>query len=142
MQVRIKTIGDTPLPRYETAGACAFDISAREKTVIPARAVALIPSGLIVEVPAGYMLTVVPRSSTPKRKGLLIPHGIGIIDQDYCGDTDEIKLQVLNFTEQEVVVEKGERIGQAVLVKIERAEWEQVQQIKAESRGGFGSTKH
>lgn len=141
MHVRIKAIGDTPLPKYETEGACAFDLSARERTVISSKSLGLVPSGLIIETPPGYMLTVVPRSSTPKRKGLLIPHGIGIIDQDYCGEGDEILLQFYNFTDAEVIVEKGERIGQAVFVKIERAEWVPVEQMRDKTRGGFGSTK-
>lgn len=142
MHVRIKAIDGTQVPKYETEGACAFDISARERTVFPAKSLGLVPSGLIIETPKGYMLSVLPRSSTPKRKGLLIPHGMGVIDQDYCGPEDEIKLQFYNFTDQEVVVEKGERIAQGVFVKIERAEFEPVEQLREKTRGGFGSTKH
>jgi len=139
MRVRIKTIGDTALPQYQTPGAAAFDLHAREWTLIPAKQVALVPTGLIVQVPEGYMLHVGARSSTPKR-GLLVPHGFGIIDQDYHGDTDEIMLQFYNFTDADVAVKQGERIGQAVFVRIEKAEWDKVESMNKESRGGFGST--
>jgi dUTP pyrophosphatase len=86
------------------------------------------------------MLTVVTRSSTPARKGLSVPHGIGIIDQDYCGPNDEVKLQVFNFTNKPVNVDKGERVGQAVFVKVEKAQWNEVNETKKDNRGGFGST--
>jgi dUTP pyrophosphatase len=83
---------------------------------------------------------VAARSSTPRRKGLLVPHGVGIIDQDYCGPEDEIRVQVLNFTSWPVVVERGERIAQAILVSIARAEFVESTDLPVESRGGFGST--
>jgi dUTP pyrophosphatase len=140
MQVHIKVIGDTPLPKYSTDGACAFDLQARERIVIPAKQLGLIPTGLIIQVPEGYMLHVGARSSTPKRKGLLVPHGFGIIDQDFWGENDEVLLQFYNFTDHETVVEKGERVGQGVFVKIEKAEWEPTLHMKDKNRGGFGTS--
>ena len=86
------------------------------------------------------MLTVVTRSSTPKKKGLLVPHGIGIIDQDYHGEKDEVMLQVYNFTNQEVAVARGERVGQAAFVRVDKGEWEETAEMPKTSRGGFGST--
>jgi len=141
MKVKIKRIDkELPLPVYETGGSVGFDILAREKTVIKNGEISMIPSNLIVEVPDGYMLVVASRSSTPKKRGLTPPHGFGIIDQDYCGEEDEIKVLVYNFTDKEVLVERGEKIAQGVFVKIDRFEWEEVSDIKKESRGGFGST--
>lgn len=141
MQVRIKRKHpDAVLPQYHTPGSVAFDLAACEPVVIQKRSLGFIPTGLIIATPEGYMLTVVTRSSTPRKKGLSIPHGIGIIDQDYCGEEDEIKLLVYNFTDQDVAVEKGERLGQAVFVKIEKAEWELVEKMDVPTRGGFGST--
>jgi len=141
MQVKIKRIDNTlPLPEYQTAGAVAFDLYSREDMVIAPKTIALIPTNLIIETPKGYMLTVVTRSSTPKKKGLLVPHGIGIIDQDYHGAKDEIMLQVYNFTDQEATVSRGERVGQAAFVRVDRGEWEEVGEVKETSRGGFGST--
>ena len=86
------------------------------------------------------MLTVASRSSTPKKKGLLTPHGIGIIDQDYCGPEDEIKIQVYNFTDEPVTIERGDKIAQGVFVRVDTFEWEEVDVMTGESRGGFGST--
>lgn len=141
MEISIKRIEkDLPLPEYQTPGSVAFDLYSRKDMAIEPKSLGFIPTNLIIKTPPGYMLVAVPRSSTPKRKGLSIPHGIGIIDQDYCGEEDELLLQVYNFTEKEVKIERGERIGQAVFLPIEKAEWKEVDQMSAESRGGYGST--
>jgi len=141
MQVRIKRIdNDLPLPRYETGGSVGFDILARVETKIAPKQLALIPGNIIVEVPEGYMLTVASRSSTPIKKGLLTPHGIGIIDQDYCGPQDEIKIQVYNFSEQEVVIGRGDKIAQGLFVRVDTFAWKEVGEMTKVSRGGFGST--
>jgi dUTP pyrophosphatase len=86
------------------------------------------------------MLAVVSRSSTPKRKGLLSPHGFGVIDTDYCGESDEIGVLVYNFTDRDVEVLRGERIAQGVFIKVETAEFIQKSKMAEKSRGGFGST--
>lgn len=141
MNVKIKRIDkDLPLPRYETAGSVGFDILARVETIVQAGGIALIPGNIIVEVPEGYMLTVASRSSTPIKKGLLTPHGIGIIDHDYCGPEDEIKIQVRNFTDHDVVIVRGEKIAQGVFVRVDTCVWDEVDEMKKSSRGGFGST--
>jgi dUTP pyrophosphatase len=142
MNVCIKTIDDTPVPKYETEGAVGFDFSARERIVIAPKSLGFVKTGCIIEVPHGYMLHVGSRSSTAKKKGLLTPHGFGIIDQDYCGEGDEILLQFYNFTDADVVVEKGERVGQGVFVKIEKVAFTPTEQMREKTRGGFGSTKH
>jgi dUTP pyrophosphatase len=141
MKVKIKRIDKSlPLPAYETEGAVAFDLICRQETIVQPRDIARIPSNVVIEVPEGYMLVVTPRSSTPVKYGLLIPHGIGIIDNDYCGDGDEIKIQVLNFTDKPITVPRGARIAQGVLVKIEKVSWEEVESMNRRTRGGFGST--
>ena len=141
MNIRIKRIDKSlPLPEYQTLGSVAFDLYSRINTEIQPKNLALIPNNLIIEIPSGFMLTVVPRSSTPKRKGLLIPHGIGIIDQDFHGEEDEIRTQLYNFTDEIVKIEKGERIAQAVFVPIELASWQEVDKMKDNNRGGYGST--
>ena len=99
MKVRIKRLDkDLPLPMYETGGSVGFDLLCRESVTIEPQTVALIPANVIIETPPGYMLMVTLRSSTPRKLGLLIPHGVGIIDQDYCGEGDEIQIQIYNFT--------------------------------------------
>jgi dUTP pyrophosphatase len=129
-----------PLPRYESAGAVGFDIITRVTTQIEPGQIALVPGNVIVKVPQGYALLLVPRSSLPRKKGLMCPHSLGVIDQDYHGDKDELMVQVQNITQQTVTVERGERIAQGIFVKVERAQWEEVESHGADSRGGFGST--
>jgi len=128
-----------PMPEYKTPGAVAFDIYAREQTEIPPTALGYIPTNLIVRIPEGYCLLLASRSSTPK-KGLLVPHGMGLIDQDHCGPQDEMLVQVYNFTQAAVVVERGERIAQAMLVPIEKPELVEMAVAAENSRGHFGST--
>jgi dUTP pyrophosphatase len=141
MKVKIKRIDKSiPLPVYETDGAVGFDISAREDFAIKSGEIVLVPSNIIVEVPKGYMLVVASRSSTPRKKGVMQPHGFGIIDHDYCGPEDEIKIQVYNFTDSAVEIKKGDKIAQGVFVRIDKFEWEESDEIRVESRGGFGST--
>ena len=142
MQVNIKRIDPTlPLPQYQTPGSVAFDLYARKTTTITPWRPTIIPANVIVAVPKGYFLMLSSRSSTPIKKGLMVANGIGVIDQDYHGDQDEIGIQVLNFTKKDVTIKKGERIAQALLVSITKvAEFNEVDQMSSKSRGGFGST--
>ncbi len=143
MRVQIQRVDPTlPLPTYQTAGAVGFDCITRITTTLQPREIALIPSNIIVKVPDGYALIIASRSSTPRKKGLSLPHGIGVIDQDYHGPEDELLVQVQNITDQPVTVERGERVAQGLLVRVDRAEWEEVDGHGAETRGGFGSTGH
>lgn len=140
LPVKIKRIDTTlPLPTYATAGSVGFDLLCREDTEIAPRKLGRIPGNIIVQTPPGYMLLLTMRSGAPKRKGLLIPHGVGIIDQDYCGDGDELLVQVYNFRDEAVMVQRGERIAQGVFVPIMRVEWNESDEIGV-GRGGFGST--
>ena len=141
IKVNIKRIDKTlPLPKYETVGSVGFDLICRESAEIPPQSIVLIPANVIVETPVGYMLMVCLRSSTPRKFGLMMPQGVGIVDNDYCGEEDELKIQVYNFTDKVVNIERGSRIAQAVFVRVNTAEWNEVEQMSATSRGGFGST--
>ena len=139
--VRIKRLSPSvQLPRYESDGAAAFDLAAASDVIVEAGQVALIPTGLIIEVPPGMFLGIFARSSTPLKRGLMVANGVGIVDQDYCGPHDEVKIAVLNFTSAPVQVSAGDRIAQAMLLPINRVTWEEVDVIRSASRGGFGST--
>lgn len=142
MKVKIKRIDQTlDLPKYQTEGSVFFDLSARENVLIKPGEMELIPLNIVVEVPEGYMFLLSSRSSTSMKKGLLAPNGVGVIDQDYCGDDDEVKLIVYNFTEDPVFVARGERIAQAGFIAIGKvAKWQEVETMLSENRGGFGST--
>ena len=140
LQVTIKRIDTSlPLPTYATAGSVGFDLFCREDTEVAPRKLARIPANVIVQTPPGYVLLLAMRSSTPRRKGLLIPNGMGVIDQDYCGEGDELMVQVYNFRDEAVMVLRGERIAQGIFVPVMRTVWQEVEEM-GEGRGGFGST--
>lgn len=102
--------------------------------------VTLVPTGLVIEVPAGHMLGVFARSSTPLKRGLMVANGVGIVDSDYCGPTDEIKIEVFNFTSSPVEIRPGDRLAQGVIMPYVRAEWSESAAPARQARGGFGST--
>lgn len=130
---------ELPLPSYATAGSVGFDLLCRQAIEVAPHELALIPANVIVQTPPGYMLLLTMRSSTAKRKGLLMPNGVGIVDQDYCGEGDELMLSVYNFRAQPVTVLRGERLAQGIFVPVARVVWDEVQSL-GQSRGGFGST--
>ena len=137
MIVKIKRIDKSlPLPKYETPGAVGFDFIVRQNTEIPARSYGRALSNIVVQVPAGYMLWVTDRSSTLAKKGLLITEGV--IDRDYCGDNDEILLQFYNPTDTPVTIARGERVAQGVFLATLTPQWEEVEEMGGEDRGGFG----
>ena len=141
MNVRIRRLHpDTPLPRYESDLAAAFDFSAAEDVIIEPRQVALIPTGLVVEVPPGMFLGVFARSSTPVKRGLMVANGVGVIDPDYCGPADEVKIPVMNFTAATVTIRRGDRIAQGIFLAAPRVTWAETGELRADSRGGFGAT--
>jgi len=142
MNVTIKLIDDTLFqPAYQTPGSVAFDLMARIDVTVKPFYPTIIPLNVVIKIPKGHMLLLASRSSLPLKKGLIVANGIGIIDQDYCGDDDEIGLQVINFTKKNVLVKKGERIAQGMFVKITKViRFNKVVSMKTKSRGGFGST--
>jgi dUTP pyrophosphatase len=127
------------LPEYQTRDAAGFDLAAvSDVTVEPGR-VALIPTGLVIRVPLRMFLGIFARSSTPLKRGLMIANGVGVIDPDYCGPTDEVKIAVMNFTGEPVTVRAGDRIAQGILLDAPLVEW--VEGAPGDtSRGGFGSS--
>lgn len=140
LRVAIKRIDKgLPLPVYATAGSVGFDLLCRETVEILPRQIELIPGNVIVRIPAGYFLMLTLRSSTPRRKSLLIPNGVGIIDQDYAGEGDELKVQVLNFGDEAVEVKRGERIAQGLFIPVVHVRWDEIEEV-GQGRGGFGST--
>lgn len=139
--VRIRRLDPSvALPAYATAGSAAFDLAASETTVIAPGEVRLIPTGLVIEVPAGMFLAVFARSSTPLKKGLMVANGVGVVDSDYCGPADEIRIPVINVTAAPVEIRKSDRIAQGILLPSPQVEWEEVTELATTSRGGFGGT--
>jgi dUTP pyrophosphatase len=142
LPVRIRRLDPAvPLPAYQTPGAAGFDLAANADMTIPPGTIALVPTGLVIQVPQGHFLGIFARSSTPLKKGLMVANGVGVIDLDYCGATDEVKIQVLNFTAAPVQVAKGDRIAQGLFIPVVRADWQEADgDLRNGSRGGFGAT--
>ena len=141
LKVKIKRIDkDLPLPAYQTDGSVAVDLYARLDYTVKPKEIALIPGNVIIQAPPGYFFIIAARSSLPRKKGLVIPQAVGIVDADFCGEKDEILLQVMNITDVPVEVKRGERLAQGFFTKFDKIEWEEVDQMASDSRGGFGST--
>ncbi len=132
MRVKVQTPYELA---YQTHGSCAFDFQANETVTFAPWEYRLIDTGTVIEVPEGYVLQISPRSSTFKNFWLIQVNGVGIIDQDYCGDNDIIKFPYLNMRSEPVIIEKGTRIWQGMFLKIEQAQF-----MNKADRGGFGST--
>ena len=140
MKVKIKRIEkDIPLPEYKTAGAAGFDFVARKTLTILPKSFDYIPLNACIATPKGYMLLLAERSSTHK-KGLSMINGVAIGDQDFCGNGDEYRAVLYNFTDKPVTIERGERIVQGVFVPILKHEWREVDDMGSKDRGGFGTT--
>jgi len=144
LSVRIRRLRSAvALPEYQTAGAAGFDLAASDDVTVQPGAVALIPTGLVIETPPGYFLGVFARSSTPLKRGLMVANGVGVVDSDYCGPRDEVKIAVMNFTAAPVEVKAGDRIAQGLFIPVARAEWQESDEdLRDGSRGGFGATGH
>jgi dUTP pyrophosphatase len=140
-RVRIRRlIASAVIPRYETAGAAGFDLSAAQDMTVQPGEVTLVPTGLAIEVPPNTFLGVFARSSTPLKRGLMVANGVGVVDPDYCGPDDEVKIEVYNFTARPVHIKAGDRIAQGILIPAVRVVWDEAAELQRESRGGFGAT--
>ena len=128
-----------PLPAYASAGAAAFDLAAAEDVEIPPGAIRLVGTGLVFAVPDGHFLAIFARSSTPLKRGLVVANGVGVLDSDYCGPNDELKIQLLNITDASISVNAGDRLAQGMVLQAPRVEFVEGQ-TTAPTRGGFGST--
>ena len=141
MRLKIKRLNPAVgLPEPATGGAAGFDLAAAADVEIPPRSIRLVGTGLVIAVPEGHFLGIFARSSTPLKRGLMVANGVGIIDSDYCGPGDEIKIQVLNVTDAPVKVARGDRLAQGIVLPCPRVEWDEVEEMRVPTRGGFGST--
>ncbi len=141
MEVRIVNKSKHPLPGYETKHAAGMDLRANidEPITLQPLQRALVATGLFIELPAGYEAQVRPRSGLAAKKGVTVLNSPGTIDADYRG---EVKVILVNLSNETFVVEDGERIAQLIVAKHERAEWQETVTLVETERGagGFGST--
>jgi dUTP pyrophosphatase len=141
MRLKIRRLDPTiSLPGYGTDEAAGFDLAAAHDVRVAPGQIALVRTGLVIEVPTGHFLGIFARSSTPLKRGLMVANGVGVIDPDYSGPNDEVMVQVLNFTASEVMVQRGDRLAQAVVLPAPRVTWDEVSEIRQATRGGFGAT--
>ena len=141
MRLKITRLDPTlPLPGYGTSEAAGFDLAASHDIVVQPGQIALVRTGLIIEVPAGHFLGIFARSSTPLKRGLVVSNGVGIIDPDYCGDEDEVMIQVLNITDSKIRIRRGDRLAQGIVLPAPRVTWAEITTACKPTRGGFGST--
>ena len=137
-----KTNPDVILPQYETKGASGCDVRAflpEGPLVIPSGEWRLVSTGLCPEIPLGYEIQVRPRSGLAFRNGVTCLNTPGTVDSDYRG---EIKVNLINHSKTDFVVENGMRIAQFVIAKVENASFEVSDDLSQSERGegGFGST--
>lgn len=140
MHITIKRFDkNLPLPEYKTSGAVAMDLVARVTTTIQPGKPGYVPLNIALQLPEGYWALLAARSSLHKR-GLILANGIGIGDEDFCGDADEYQAALWNLSDQAVTIERGERICQLMIREFERVEWQEVDTLTGKNRGGLGST--
>ncbi len=141
MKIKIVNKSKHRLPLYETNASAGVDLRANldEPVVLKPLERSLIPTGLFIELPVGYEAQIRPRSGLAIKKGITLLNTPGTIDADYRG---EIKIILANISNEEFVVNDGERIAQMVIASHEQAEWIEVDELKETERGagGFGST--
>lgn len=132
---------DALAPEYKTAGAAGFDIAIVEDLVVPPRSIVKSGTGLVVQIPDGHFLLIGSRSSNTTKKGITLANGIGVLDSDYRGPTDQIWLVIENITDVEVRLAKGDRVAQGMVIPCPKVTLEEITgEVDAADRGGFGST--
>lgn len=132
------------LPIRKTRNSAAYDIEAAEDIILPSfkkgMKPTLIPTGIKAYMKSDEVLLIVPRSSGPKKQGISFPHNVGVIDSDYYGNSDNdghIFIQCINLKDEDVLIKKGDAVGQAIFQKYLTVDDDSANGIRA---GGFGST--
>ncbi len=141
--IRIKIVNksDNPLPSYHTSGSAGMDLRAYTEEPIRIEPLErlLIPTGIYISLPAGYEAQIRARSGMSLKHGITTANGIGTIDSDYRG---EIKVILVNLSNEAYTIESGDRIAQMVIARYERSDFEEVEDLDETDRssGGFGHT--
>ena len=141
LKVKIINRSRFDLPRYATPLSAGMDVRANidEAVVLRPLERAMIPTGLSIELPEGYEMQIRPRSGLAAKHGITVLNSPGTIDADYRG---EIRVILVNLSNEEFRIEAGERIAQMVVARHEQVEWELTEELAESERGegGFGST--
>jgi len=141
VKVNIVNQSRHPLPSYSTLLSAGMDLRAHldESVILAPGARALVPTGLYISLPEGYEAQIRPRSGLALKKGITLLNTPGTIDADYRG---EIGMIVVNLSQEDFIINDGERIAQMVVAKHETVEWELCNTLDETTRGagGFGHT--
>ena len=141
MKVKVINRSRFDLPRYATPLSAGMDVRANidEAVILRPLERAMIPTGLSIELPEGYEMQIRPRSGLAAKHGITVLNSPGTIDADYRG---EIRVILVNLSNEEFRIEAGERIAQMVVARHEQVEWELTEELAESERGegGFGST--
>jgi dUTP pyrophosphatase len=142
VEIRVQRLDpELPLPRQQHTDDAGYDLHARERVELPPRGGrGLVPTGLAVAIPPGYAAFVLPRSGLALKHGITCLNTPGLIDPLYRG---ELKVLLVNTDPTDAfVVERGDRIAQLVVQRVERVEWQDVPALDTTERDtfGFGST--
>ena len=141
MNIRIINRSKNALPAYETLHAAGMDLRASLEETISLKPMErkLVPTGLYMELPEGFEAQIRPRSGLAFKHGIGIVNSPGTIDADYRG---EIKVLLINFSDQVFEINTGDRIAQMVVARHEKVNWEQVEELNETTRGvgGYGHT--
>ena len=141
MQIKVINTSQHPLPTYETTTSAGVDLRANLTETITLKSLerTLVKTGVFLEIPEGYEAQVRPRSGLALKKGVTVLNSPGTIDADYRG---EVGVILINLSNEDFVIENGERIAQLVFAKVEQAQWLEVKTLSDTTRGegGFGST--
>ena len=141
MKVQIINRSKHLIPTYETEGSAGMDLRANIEASIVLKPLerAIIKTGLFIALPIGFEAQVRPRSGLAAKKGITVLNSPGTIDADYRG---EIGVILVNLSNEEFVVNDGDRIAQLIMAKHERLQWVEVATLENTERGvgGFGST--
>ena len=141
MKVFVKLSPEAQLPEYKSEGASGADLFAyiENEVVLKPGERCLVPTGVAVQLPFGYELQVRPRSGLALKHGVTVLNTPGTVDSDYRG---ELQVLLVNFGGEDFRLQKGDRIAQAVISKVERVIFEEVLSLNETKRGtsGYGST--
>ena len=141
MKVKVINKSKQALPAYETSASAGVDLRADIDKIVVLKSFerTLVKTGLFLEIPEGFDGQVRPRSGLALKKGITVLNSPGTIDADYRG---EVGVILINLSQEDFIIENGERIAQLVFCKVEQANWENVEILTETHRGegGFGST--
>ena len=140
VQIKVVNKGKQPLPTYATAQSAGMDLRANIESPVTLKPMErrLVPTGLHIALPEGYEAQVRPRSGLALKHGITVLNTPGTVDADYRG---EIMVLLINFSNEEFVINAGERIAQMVIARHEQAQFEEVE-VLDETEGGAGGYGH